>query len=125
MRRRRAQPGLDSHQQPFDGLPSRGAEEIDGHDVGELLAQAQERMPRRLGADRSAPLGTDEGTLQPAGVLGQRRILGVSRGREQGLDVRVRVSFYESRFAHGGVAVARDDLPPDPLEVLEGLLAAR
>ena len=104
---------------------ARGPEEVDGHHLGQPLAQAEERRPRALGPAcprrrRDAPCRADRARLPR-----QRGVVGVARRREERLDRPRPKPLHEARLADGASPPPRDDLPAHPLEVLEGLLAAR
>ena len=120
----RPQARFDGGQQPFDRLAAGRPEEVDGRDFAEPLAKPQQGR-RRLPLVAARALAAPDRRLKAARLLGQRGVVGIARGGENASTAGVRQTLDEARFTDGRVPAPGHDLPPHPLEVLEGLVAPR
>src|SRR5258705_106489 len=113
---------LDSMDQPFDRLAAGRAEEIQRDDLREALPQ-----PGGVRFGLRAPAVWDlffgrRRFLQPPGLPGEPPVVRLPRGLEQGLYLPVGKTVDKTGLTNRSFALARDDLPQDPLEVFLGLI---
>ena len=117
------QAGLEARDHAFGRLAAVGAEEVDGHDRVELLAQ-----PRRLARDlaqRAVGQVVGEAGGELARLDHDALVVLVARRVEQRLQLAVGQAFDQRRLADDRLAAALDDLLGEPGEVLARLGVGR